>query len=144
MIILQQYWMGRDALYSDDWTPQIQFDGAETVRRWNLVLDQFKQDTGLTCDTVASGWRPLAVNDQTNNAGMHSNHIFAKACDIRDTSSRDLAHWCMVSQDFLETIGLWMEDPRWTPTWAHLQTVPPASGKRIYIPSVHPPLCGMP
>jgi len=35
--------------------------------------------------------------------------------------------------------GLWAEDFRWTPTWVHLQRIPPKSGKRIYIPSNSPP-----
>ena len=42
--------------------------------------------------------------------------------------------------DALQEIGLWMEDPQWTPTWVHLQIVPPGSRRRVYIPSSRPPL----
>lgn len=141
MISIAAFWMNRDSEYAEDWTSEIQYNGAETVRRWNLVLDKFTQKTHLCCDEVASGWRPIAVNSTTSNAGMHSNHITAKACDIRDTQNRDLAQWCLDNQNFLEEIGMWMEDPRWTPTWVHLQTIPPASRKRVYVPSTKPPLC---
>ena len=33
-----------------------------------------------------------------------------------------------------------MEDPQWTPTWVHLQIVPPGSRRRVYIPSSKPAL----
>jgi hypothetical protein len=40
----------------------------------------------------------------------------------------------------LQEIGLWIENPMWTPTWVHLQIVPPHSGRRIFVPSENPPL----
>ena len=33
-----------------------------------------------------------------------------------------------------------MEDPRWTPTWLHVQTIPPKSGRVVFIPNSSPPL----
>jgi hypothetical protein len=33
-----------------------------------------------------------------------------------------------------------MEDPQWTPTWVHLQMVPPGSHRRVYCPSSKPPM----
>jgi len=48
--------------------------------------------------------------------------------------------WCLKHLDVLETLGLWMEDPQWTPTWLHVQTIPPRSGHRVYIPSASPAL----
>jgi hypothetical protein len=47
--------------------------------------------------------------------------------------------WCLRNLNEMETIGLWMENARWTPTWVHLQTVPPLSGHRVYVPSALPP-----
>jgi hypothetical protein len=33
-----------------------------------------------------------------------------------------------------------MKDPQWTPSWVHLQSVPPASGDRVFIPAASPAL----
>jgi hypothetical protein len=76
--------------------------------------------------------------DSTTGA-KGSAHRYAKAVDVYDPE-RELAAWCVMNQHELDKLGLYMEDPRWTPGWCHLQTVPPGSGKRIYIPSSAAPL----
>ena len=144
LLTINDYWMGRDSKYRDEMTELIQSNAAETVRRLNLLLLAYEEDTGLPLPMkdgshVASGWRPLAVNDATSNAAAHSKHITGQGGDIYDPE-RDLARWVMAHQAILEQIGLWCEDFGWTPTWVHGQTVPPGSGKRIYIPSTNPPL----
>jgi hypothetical protein len=40
----------------------------------------------------------------------------------------------ILGQRMLEEAGLFMESPSKTPRWVHFQTVPPKSGKRIFIP----------
>ena len=89
---------------------------------------------------MASGWRPAAINDATANAAKLSKHLTGEGIDLRDTGTRDLARWCLRNLDALEEIGLWMEDPQWTPSWVHLQIVPPNSHRRVYCPSSRPPL----
>lgn len=143
MISTESFWMGRDVKYPDDYTPNIQANGAETVRRVNMLLAMAEKD-GIVCEVVASGWRPQAVNDATSNAAGHSTHISALACDVVDDANRSLAHWCMSNLNKLVLCELWMEDPRWTggaghTPWVHLQTVPPASDHRVYIPSSKSP-----
>jgi hypothetical protein len=93
-----------------------------------------------TGNYVASGWRPQAINERTSNAAQLSTHLIGEACDLQDTPQRDLARWALRNLDRLEQIGLWMEDPRWTPDWVHWQTRPPHSGLRVYRPSMHEPL----
>lgn len=144
LLTIEDYWMGRDKKYPGDLTAAIEANAAETVRRVNSLLAAYAEDSGLPLPTkngshVASGWRPLAVNDATSNAAAKSKHITGQACDIYDPD-RDLARWCVNHQGILEQIGLWCEDPRWTPTWLHCQCVPPGSSRRIYIPSTKPPL----
>lgn len=96
-------------------------------------------------NAVASGYRPPSVNAATSNAGAHSKHLTCQAVDIQDTPSRALAQWCCRNLGELEFSKLWIEDPRWTgghanlDPWVHFQSVPPGSGKRIYIPSDAPP-----
>jgi len=87
---------------------------------------------------VASGWRPLAINEKTANSGKHSRHITGQAVDLLDHPDRRLARWCLQNLGKLEELSLYAEDPRWTPTWVHLQIIPPGSGRRVYVPSLAP------
>lgn len=76
--------------------------------------------------------------DSTTGAPL-SKHRNAEAIDIYDPD-RILAQWIITNKERLAIHGLWIEDPRWSPVWLHLQSVPPKSGKRIFIPSLRPPL----
>lgn len=136
MITLEQYWMGRDAKYPAELTAEILHNAGVLVARVNTLL----RLTDPAPHQVASGWRPPAVNDATTNAAAHSKHRTGQAVDLVDVAPRLLARWCLSHLEDLETIGLWMEDPRWTPSWVHLQLVPPGSGKRVYVPSTAPAL----
>ncbi len=147
MITVEQYFMGRDEDYDDECGTNIRQNAENTVDIINQLLELSAKDgvqPGINPNTgtfVSSGWRPAAVNEATCNAAAHSKHLDALACDLRDTSERALARWCLSNLDTLEQLGLWMENPQWTPTWVHLQTVPPRSGRRVYIPSSAPPQC---
>lgn len=140
MITLEAFWKGRDVQYVKELTDEIRDAAVVTVAKANrlLSLSGFQ-----SFDKVNSGWRPRSVNDATSNAAGNSRHIYGQAVDIADPD-RYLAAWCIRNVDVLEEIGLWMENPQWTPTWVHLQTLPPKSGNRIYIPSIQaalaPPL----
>lgn len=97
-------------------------------------------DTGCVIGGDGNGgFRP-----QDCKVGMKdSNHKQGRAVDIYDPR-RQFASWCLAHPKELEKRGLHMEDPRWTPTWVHLQDVPPGSGKLVYIPSMAPALAGNP
>jgi hypothetical protein len=117
------------------------------IERVNLVLARAAADgvfpgvDARSGNAVASGWRPREVNDATGNASKTSRHIVGCAIDVRDdVPERLLARWCLRHREVLEEAGLWMEDPQWTPSWVHLQSVPPASGNRVFIPSDTPAL----
>ena len=139
MLTLESYWMGRDKKFPGDFTAAIKRNGRFTVDQINKLLGAYEDETAITLEQWASGWRPAGINDVTSNAAAHSRHITAQAGDVAD-SNRKFAQWCISSIDVLVNIGLWMEDPRWTPTWVHLQVIPPKSGNRVYIPSTKPPL----
>ena len=147
MIIAADYYMGRDAKYPDELTDAIRERVAELLGRVNLLLswayaDNVRPALDHTTGThVASGWRPKAINDSTRNAAAASRHLTGEGIDLRDNGTRDLAQWCLKNEESLAEIGLWMERPQWTPTWVHLQIVPPKSHRRYYVPSSKPPLC---
>lgn len=73
----------------------------------------------------------------------NSLHKDALAVDRYDPL-RQLASWCLGHPHELMSRGLYMEDPRWTPTWVHLQLRPPRSGRLVYIPSSGPALAAAP
>lgn len=135
MITLQAYWKGRDSEYASELTETINANAKNTVSKVNELLESAGRSD---INTVSSGWRPKAVNDSTSNAASGSKHLTAEACDLPD-ADRTLTSWAMDNLDVLTKIGLWCEDPRWTKTWLHVQTVPPKSGKRVFIPSSNPP-----
>lgn len=62
-----------------------------------------------------------------------SQHMAAAAVDIEDPD-RKFGHWCLMHLDYLIELDLYMEDLGSTPTWCHLQCLPPKSGKRIFRP----------
>jgi hypothetical protein len=147
MITLGEYWMGRNNTHPADLTEEITSNATLLLERVNRLLQLADtEDVGPGIDAatgtfVASGWRPPSVNDATSNAAQASRHITGRAIDLRDHSpDRALARWCLRNRAQLEAIGLWMEDPQWTPSWVHLQCVPPGSGRRVYVPSSKPAL----
>lgn len=143
MITIEQYWMGRDRKYPAELTLIIRHNAEQLVAKVNALLAMAEAEgiepaLSSRGDFIASGWRPTAVNDATANAAARSKHLTGEAVDLADGPRRKLASWCLRNLDALEDLGLWMEDPRWTPTWVHLQLVPPRSGNRVYIPSTTP------
>jgi hypothetical protein len=139
-LTLTDYWMGREVKYSRELTYDIIANAKVLLERVNTLLGRFADETGIEIERVASGWRPKGINDATANAAATSRHLTGEGIDLRDTANRDLARWCLANLDALELIGLWMEDPQWTPTWVHLQSRPPKSERRVYVPSTKPPL----
>jgi len=137
MISMTQYWMGRDTKYASEMTDDIASNAQATVDAVNQLLEI----AGRSEDKVNSGWRPQAVNDATRNAASRSKHLTGQAVDIGDPD-RSLATWVADNLDVLTECGLYCEDFRWTGDadggWVHFQTVPPKSGRRIFIPSMEP------
>lgn len=73
----------------------------------------------------------------------NSTHKTGHAVDRYDPR-REFAAWCLAHPQALARLGLHMEDPRWTPSWVHLQDVPPASQRLVYVPSLDPALAAAP
>lgn len=93
----------------------------------------------------ALGYRPpmkatsclRSIKDQQriNPKAMGSSHLYGCAVDISDPDG-DLAEWLQTSIGYgtLGECGLWMEDPKSTKGWVHLQTYTPKSMNRIFKP----------
>ena len=148
MITLEQYYMGRDITHPVELTEALRGNANDLLYRVNRFLFCAAKDgiypsiDEVTHNYVSSGWRPLGVNARTQNAAANSRHIVCQAIDLQDDPvGRTLARWCVKHANAeMAACGLYMENPQWTPDWVHLQSVPPASRKRIFIPSLSPPL----
>ena len=141
MITVQDYWMGRDREFPMAMSPDLEREAFRTVDLVNRLL-VFAHSAGVTLETnprtgtiISSGWRPASVNAKTPNAAPNSKHMTGQAIDLYDPDG-DLDEWLMTSdgQETLKRLGLWMEHPAATKTWAHLQTIPPRSGNRVFYP----------
>lgn len=81
----------------------------------------------------SSGFRPSDVNKKTPGASKTSTHMSGEGGDIEDTE-RIIVTLAMTNPKVLEKHKLYLEDPKYTPTWAHLQYRPTKSGKHVFIP----------
>lgn len=70
---------------------------------------------------------------RVNPAAPRSKHLTGQAADIADADGK-LKAWLLAYPEHMESIGLWAEDASHTKGWVHLQSCPPASGKRWFIP----------
>lgn len=128
MITVEQY-LSRHPGHEAELTDILRANAQVTVDKANQLLEAFGEERGLR-----SGWRPQAVNDATPNAAHHSRHITCEAIDLEDEDRR-LQEWCMLNLPTLANIGLWMEHAIATPTWTHVQIVPPGTGMRVFFPN---------
>lgn len=128
MIDLYLYWKGRDKTHPSDLTPEVRSNAIDLLQRVNALMSLF----GYT-RKVNSGWRPKTVQMEINPRAPNSGHITGQAIDLEDKDGT-LKEWCVFHQDQLERFKLYMEHPESTPTWVHLQSVAPKSGKTIFKP----------
>lgn len=127
-IRLADYYMGRDREYRAELTPELRANARDIVNRVNRLLKR----AGMT-RKVSSGWRPAALNATVPGAARGSKHISCLAIDLEDRDGA-LDAWCMANLPVLEELGLWLEHPKATRGWCHLQTRPPGSGNRVFEP----------
>lgn len=126
MISRDEVLMGREKQYP--LTPEMETNLAKLL----VALNKFRTIYGKPL-IVTSGYRPAAINATIANAAKKSNHMVCLACDFADANGA-LDKYCMENLNVLEECGLWLENPESTPTWCHLQCVPPKSGNRVFKP----------
>lgn len=82
---------------------------------------------------ASSCLRSIKDQQRINPKAMGSSHLYGCAVDIADPDGA-LAKWLLAHSDLLVECGLWMEDPKHTKGWVHLQTYATKSFKKIFIP----------
>lgn len=136
-ITMDEYLQGREK--DNPLSDEQKINAAETIKRTNLLLDKFSQKRH-----VNSGYRPAALNAAIGGA-KGSKHMSCQAIDLEDNDGK-LKDFIIMNLELCQKIGLWFENPSWTHTedgegsWMHMQTCPPASGKRFFIPNSNAPL----
>ena len=113
-------------------TPEIDANLAILLEK----INQVRKAWGVPM-IVDSGLRSAEQQQQLIAEGKSnapkSKHLTGQAVDIADKNG-ELKKWVLENMPLMEQIGFWFEDFNSTPSWVHFQIVPPASGKRIFIP----------
>lgn len=114
----------------EECTDEVRANALDLITRINYFLKDAKYPKHVK---QSSGFRPSEVNAKTKGASKKSGHMRGESTDLADPD-RELALLCLSNLNLLEKHGLWMEDPKFTPGWCHLQKYPPKSGKRVFSP----------
>lgn len=115
--------MGRDKEFPLDM--QQARNMAELLARVNFVLG--KLDLKVK---VSSGYRPSAINKQVGGAKL-STHTVCAGVDLVDKDGM-LAAKMLDHLDLLEEVRLWLENPKYTNGWIHLDMK--QRKNRVFIP----------
>jgi uncharacterized protein YcbK (DUF882 family) len=115
MIILDEVLMGRDK--ANPLTPEQWRNLADLMGRINIIRAAYGKSL-----VVSSGYRPPTQNAAAGGA-KNSTHMSCQAVDFADPNG-EFKKWCLDNFDLIKKVGLYMEDPAFTPTWVHLQTRP--------------------
>lgn len=128
MFSLQGYMMGRDKEYPP--TPDMLAGGNNLLNK----VEAFLYDCGVdaTDEDISSGYRPGHFNEAAGGS-PNSAHKLMLAIDLKKRV-RDAVLILGLDRvkELLEKHGLYMEHPKRTLTWLHLQTR--ATRNRIFIP----------
>lgn len=144
VITIDQYF-GRYGAAHADFTQARQTNAAQLLPVVNAVVAMAVADgvplvanpaTGcLISGSGNGGARPQACPI----GAPHSSHKECLAVDIYDPQ-RLFARWCLQNKERIRSAGVrGMEDPRWTPTWTHLQVVMVKSGNFVFVPDTSAP-----
>ena len=110
-----EFFEGRDKKFPDEMTDVIRSNAKELLFRVNGLLNDlnWKDEAKVT-----SGWRPRSINKAVGGAPS-SHHLYGRAIDIADPGQK-LALAILKNPDLLIDYELWIENPKYTPTWVHL------------------------
>ena len=138
-ICLADYTMDREKVYGKEFTEEIKSNAEKTVALTNALLNVL-ETAGIPLEAhpvnrsvVASGWRPPQINRQVPNAALRSKHMTAQAIDLYDPDGL-IDEYLLAHPEPLHALGLYQEHPSATKGWAHVQIVPPKSGRRVFYP----------
>lgn len=118
-----------DRQYHASCTQEVKDNAQILANRLNMLFGALQ----LTGITINSGFRTPEANAAIANAAKKSNHMMGLAADLADPDGK-LDELFLQNLPQLETYELYLESPDSTPTWAHLQSIAPRSGNRVFKP----------
>ena len=135
MITMQE--IIKDGTKLETMSPEIQANLLKLLDKLNLLRKIYNKPM-----IISSGLRSMedhlriykskGITDP-KRIPMKSNHLFGLAVDIYDPK-QEFQKWIMENLEVLESLDLYLEDFKYTPTWCHIQIVAPSSKKRFFIP----------
>ncbi len=123
LITATEYLMGRAKI--EDLTPELQDNLKRTITAANALLADFG-----SYRKVNSGYR-RPIDNKAAGGSPKSKHMTCEAVDLEDKDGA-LKRFC--TEEILEKYDLYMEHGSASPSWLHIQVVPPRSGRRIFYP----------
>lgn len=128
VITLADYFQGKDLIYRRLLTEETTKNAETLLSSVNSLLHFLK-----VSPSVSSGWRPAPANEAAKGAKA-SYHLIGRAIDLRDPSGA-LGYNILQNYPLLDELGLWLEYPRFTNGWVHLDTGTRAARNiRTFIP----------
>lgn len=131
-ITLEHYLMGREHTHKEEYSEKIGLSAEALLIRVNGLLASLRLPEAEH-PKLTSGWRPPTLNATIKGAVKRSHHTTGHAIDLHDPHGR-LGRFLAENEPLLAVFGLYLESPSATPTWVHLQDIPPKSGKRVFRP----------
>lgn len=121
MISREEVLMGRDKEFP--LTPELETNLSNLLIAVNKLRSLYGKPI-----YVSSGYRPDHYNWDAHGAS-NSPHITCQAVDFKDQDNK-IKEW--LTPKILEECGLYQEDPKYTPTWVHVQIRP--TKNRVFKP----------
>jgi hypothetical protein len=114
-------------------TLEVMDNAAILLKRVNGLLEELLPTniSAVLVPVINSGWRTAAYNATVPNAAPRSKHISGQAIDLADPKEELDSY---LTDEILERHELWRESPIATKGWVHLQSIPPRSGNRTFLP----------
>lgn len=131
MITLDQYLQGRHLTYAKEWHPSVAENAKILLQKVNaLITDLQLPDFEIE---VVSGWRPESYNKLIGGS-PHSYHVKGMAVDLSD-DQQYISNAILKDAHLLARYELWMENPKETPSWCHLDIgTRPERQVRVFMP----------
>jgi hypothetical protein len=111
---------------------EVRDNALELLAKVNALLAEIPLEEAQS-PRVNSGWRTVGHNAITPGAAPNSKHVTGQAIDLADPDGV-LDEYLFARPQRLVDHGLYLEHPLATKSWCHLQSVPPRSGTRIFMP----------
>lgn len=134
MISLKNYLTANGKYPEREKHPELTEELLNNAKNLLSKVNALLAEIGVNNAVVSSGFRPSSVNAATAGSSKRSSHMTCQAIDLVDPHG-DLDALVAMNDVLKKKYGIWQEDLKSTPTWAHLDVKPRGSRpKNTFIP----------